>query len=80
MQCHLNVVHISEVPNFLAESLIVPTHVIELPDPFDAAHLLVCCVTSYFDVYSPSVAESENENILKTHLIAKEPQLDLSTN
>ena len=34
MQCHLNSVHISEVPKFLAENPSVNSHAI---DPFDAA-------------------------------------------
>ena len=41
MQCCLNGVHISEVTKFLAESPSVTTHAIELPDPFDAVHLLI---------------------------------------
>ena len=41
MQCHLNGMHISELPKFLAESPSETTHVIELPDPFDAAHPLI---------------------------------------
>ena len=68
MQCHLNGVHISEVPKFLAESPSVTTHAMELRDPFNAAHPLIMLlqlsgVTSYFDVYSPNVAEYENKDI-----------------
>ena len=37
-------------------------------------------MTSYFDVYSLSVAEYENEEISKIHLTAEEPPLDPSTN
>ena len=60
MQCYLNGLHISEVPNFLAESPGEATHAIEFIDPFDASHPLIILlqlsrVTSYFDVYSLSV-------------------------
>ena len=73
--------HISEVPKFSAESPSVTAHAIELTDPFDAAHLLtiplqLSGVTSYFDVYSLSVAEYENEDIPKIHLTAEEPPWD----
>ena len=85
MQCHLNGVHISEVPIFLAKSASETTHAIELVDPFNAAHPLIILLqmssdTSYFDVYSPSIAEYENDDILKIHLTAEEPPWDLSTN
>ena len=84
MQCRLNCVHISEVPKFLAETLNETTHAIELVDPFNAAHPLIILlqlsgVTSYFDVYSPSIADYENEDILKIHLTMEEPPLDQST-
>ena len=41
---------------------------LKLVDPFDAAHPLIILlqlsgVTIYFDVYSPSVAKYENEEI-----------------
>ena len=76
MQCHLNGVHIHEVPNFLAEHPHVTTHAIELTDPSHAAHLLIILVqlsrvNSYCDVYSPSIAECENEDIPKIHLTAE---------
>ena len=76
---------ISEVPKFLAESLILPTHDEELTDPFNVAQPLIILLqlsskTSYFDVYSLSVAEYENEDILKIHLTAEEPTWDPSTN
>ena len=56
MQCCLNVLHISEVPKFLAETPNETTHAIELVNPFNAAHLLIILlqlsgVTSYFDVF-----------------------------
>ena len=35
-------------------------------------------VTSYIDVYSPSIAEYENEDIPKIHLISEEPPWDPS--
>ena len=78
MQCHLNGVHISEVHKFLSESACVTTYAIELIDSFDAAHPLIILlqlssVTSYFDVYSPSIAEYENKDIPKIHLTAEEP-------
>ena len=70
MQCCLNGVHISEVTKFLAESHSVTTHAIDLRDPLYAAHLLMILlqlsgVTSYFDVYSMSIAEYVNEDIPK---------------
>ena len=70
MQCCLNGVLISEVPKFLPETPSETTHAIELVDPFDTAHPLIILlqlsrVTSYFDVYSPSITEYENEDIPK---------------
>ena len=41
MQCCLNRVHISEVPKFLAKTHNETMHVIELVEPFDAAHPLL---------------------------------------
>ena len=84
MQCHLNGVHISEVPKFLAENLSKNTYAIELADLFDTAHLLIILlqlsrVTSYFDVLSPSVTGYENDDIPKIYLTAEEPPWDLST-
>ena len=69
---------------FLAEITSETTHAIELVDPFDAAHPLIILlqlsgVTSYFDVYSPSIAEYENDDIPNTHLTAEEPPWDPST-
>ena len=77
--------HINEVPKFLAESPSVNNHALELTDPFDADHLLIIplklsSVTSYFDVYSPRIAEYENEDIPKIHLTTEEPPWDPSTN
>ena len=71
----MNSVHISEVTKFLAGNPSVTTHAIELPDPFDAAHLLIILlqlssVTSYFDMYSWSIAEYAHEEIPKIRLIA----------
>ena len=84
MQCHLNGVHISEVPKFLAESPSETTHAIELVNSFNAAHQLVILlqlnsVTSYFDVYSLIVAEYEKGDIPKVHFTADEPPWDSST-
>ena len=57
------------------------THAIELVDPLDIAHpfiilLKLSGVTSYFDVYSPSITEYESEEIPKIHLTAEEPPWD----
>ena len=76
MQCHLNGVHINEIPKFLAESPSETTHALELWDPFDLAQLLILllqlrCVSSYFEVYSLSIAEYENDDIPKIHLTAE---------
>ena len=84
MPCCLNGVHISEVPMFLAESPSETTHAIELVDTFNSAYQLIILiqlngVTSSFDVYSPSIAEYENDDISKIHLTAEEPQWDPST-
>ena len=84
MKCHLNGVHISEVPKFLAESPSETTHAIKLVDPFNAAHSLtiplqLSNVTIYFDVYSLSVTD-ENKDIAKIHLITEEPPWDPSAN
>ena len=84
MLCSLNGVYISEVPKFLAESPSKTTHALELVDPFNTAHLIIILlqlssVTSYFDVYSPSVREYENEDIPKIHLTAEKNPWDPST-
>ena len=79
MQCHWNGVQINEVPKFLTETPSETTHAIELVDLFDAACLLIIPqklsnVTSYFDVYSPSIIEYEEEHfqrfisLQKSHL------------
>ena len=76
MQCHLNGVHISELPKFLTESLSVTAHAIELVNPFNAAILNnLVSVTWYdqlFDVYSLSVTEYKNEDTPKIHLTSEE--------
>ena len=41
--------------------------------------LQLSSVTSYFDVYSLSIAEYGNEYVPKIHLIAEEPPCDPST-
>ena len=76
---------ISEVPKFLAENSSETTHAIELVNPFDAVHPLIIPLqlsgaTSYFDVYSSSIAEYENDYIPKIHLTAEEPPWVASTN
>ena len=78
MQCHLNGVHICEVPKFLAENPTEATYAIKLVDPFDPVHPLrfpnkLSGVTSYFDVYYPSVTEYENDDIPNIHLNVEEP-------
>ena len=84
MQCHLNGVQISEVFKFLAENPSGTIHAIELIDPFITAHLLIILlqlsgVTSYFNVFSPSVAKYENDDIPKIHLTVEEPPWHPST-
>ena len=84
MQCHLNGVHINEVPKFLAKSSSMTIDTIVSADPFDAAHLLIILlhlsgVTSYFDVYFLSVTEYENEDIPKINPTVNEPPWDPST-
>ena len=78
IQCHLNGVLIIEVPKFLAERPTVTTHAIELTDLIDASHSLIVplqlsCMTSYFDVHSPSIAEYDSFHCW-------EPSRDPSTN
>ena len=73
MQCCLNDVHISKVLKFLADSPNETTHTIQLIDPFNTAHSLIIAPqlsgeTSNFEVYSPSVAKYENEDIPKMYL------------
>ena len=84
IQCCLNGVQISEVPKFLAETQSETVHATKLVDPLEAAHPLIILlqlsgVTSYFDVYSPSVAEYEND-ITMFYITAEEPPWDPSTN
>ena len=76
--------HISEVPEFIAKSPRVTTHAVELTDPINTTHpiiipLQLCSGTSYFDMYSPSVAEHENKMIPKIHLTAKKCPWDTAT-
>ena len=83
MQHFLNGVHISQVPKFLAETPNETTHAIELVHPFNATHPLIILpqlssFTSYFDVYSPSIADYEDEDIPKIHLTVEEPPWDPS--
>ena len=85
MKCHLNGMHVNEIPKFLAENLSETAHAIELIDSFDSAHPLIISlhlsrVTSYFNVYSPSVTENENDEITKIHLTTKNKLWDPSTN
>ena len=80
----MNGVHISEITKFLAESPSVTFHAIELIDLFDAAYPLIILLqlnslTSYFDLYSPSITEYGNDNIPKIHLTAAESPWDPST-
>ena len=83
MQCCLNGVQINKIPKFLAENPSERTHSIELVNPFNATHSLIIIlklssVTSYFDVYTPSIAKYENEEIPKIHLTVEEPPWDTS--
>ena len=66
---------------FLAETPSERTYMIELVNPFNVAHLSIQLsgITIYFDVLSPSIAEYENEDILKIHLTTEEPPWDPST-
>ena len=81
----LNRVHISEVPKFLAESPRMTTHAVEITEHFDKAMILIIplqlsYVMRYFDVFSPSTAEYENEDTSEIHLTVKEPPWGTSTN
>ena len=76
MQCCLNGVHISEVPQFLADRSSVTTHAIELTDLFNATHLLLISL----QLSSLSIAEYENEDIPNNHLTAEGPPWNPSTN
>ena len=53
------------------------THDIQVEDPLNAVHLLINYlklqgVTSYVDVYFPSIEEYENNDMPKIHLTAEE--------
>ena len=83
MQCFLKGVHVSEFPEFLADSPSETTHAIKVIDHFDNAHplfiqLQLSSTARYFDVYSLSIAEYENEEIPKIHITAEELPLDPS--
>ena len=61
---------------FLAETPSETTHAIELVDHFDATHLFIILlklggVTSYFKLYSPSIAEYENDDIQRFILMQR---------
>ena len=76
---------INEVPKVLGENPSETTHAIELVNLFDAAHPLIILlqlsgVTSYFDVYSPTIAEYENDDFPQIQTTAEEPPWDPSTN
>ena len=84
MHCCLNGVQINEALKFLAETPSESTHAIDLVNPFDAAHLLIILqklssIAIYFDMYSPSITEYEDEEIPKIHLTMEEPPWDPST-
>ena len=73
---------ISEVLKFLADSP-RKTHAIELVDPFNTTHQIIIPLqlsgVTIFYVYSPTIAEYEDEDIPKIHLAAEEPPWDPST-
>ena len=71
-------------PKFFTETPNKKIHAIELVHPFHATNPLIILlklssITSYFDVYSPIIAEYEDEEIPKIHLTAEEPPWDPST-
>ena len=75
----------NEVPKFLAETPSERSHAIKLVDPFNAAHRLIILVkltrvTSFFDVFSPTIAEYTSEEIPKILFTVEEPPWDPSTN
>ena len=77
----LNCLHISKVPKFLAQSPSETSHAIELVDLIDTTHPLVVLLqlsreTSYFDVYSWSVAEYEDDDIPNIHITVEETSWD----
>ena len=66
MQCWLNGIKISEMPEFLAEDPDESTHSLQVVDPLDDSSplfipLSLTGVTSYFPVRKPTIAEWENE-------------------
>ena len=84
MLCCLNGVHINEVPKFLAETPKETTHAIELVYPFNTTHPLIIPlqlsnVTSYFDLFSPSITVYKDEEIPKIYLTVEESPWDPST-
>ena len=73
--------HICGVPKSEVDSSSMTTHTIQMSDPFNATHPLIILlqlsgVTSYFDMYSPSIVKHENEEIPKIHLTAEEAPCD----
>ena len=85
MQCCLSGVQIIEVPTFLAETPSERSHAIELVNPFDIAHMLIIPVKlsgviNYFDVFSPTIAEYESEEIPKILFTAEKLPWDPSRN
>ena len=76
MQCHLNGVHVSEVPKFLAESTSVTTYALELIYSLNAASMLIIPhqlsrVTTYLDLYTLNLTGYANENIPNIYLTAE---------
>ena len=70
---------------FLAKNPNETTHAIKLVHPFNTAHSLIISlqlsrVTTYYDVYSPSVEEYENYDVTTIHLTAEKLPCDPSTN
>ena len=71
----MNGVLIDNIPKFLA----VPSetmHAIQLENPFDATHPIIIPlklngVATYFEVWTPTQEEYEDQNILKIELMAE---------
>ena len=80
----LNDVHVSEVPKLLAWSFCKTTHAIMLMDSFNTALPLIILlqfsrINNYYNIYLPSIAKYENENLPKIHFTSEEHPWDPST-
>jgi hypothetical protein len=83
MQCRVNDVIINDVPKICLRNPDDLAHSIQVDDPMNPdvklhIPLLLCGVTSCFNVRCPSAAEFENDDIPKVKMTYESPEWDLA--